>query len=63
MSLTPREREVARLVAAGLANKDVAKCLGLSPNTVKNVLMRIYPKVGVSNRTELALRIIREVAA
>jgi len=63
MALTPREREVARLVAAGLCNKDIAKVLNLSPNTVKNVLLRIFPKVGVTNRTELALRIIREVAA
>jgi DNA-binding NarL/FixJ family response regulator len=62
MRLTPRETEVARLVAAGLPNKDIAKVLGISHFTVKNNLLRIFPKVGVTNRTELALRMIREAA-
>jgi two-component system nitrate/nitrite response regulator NarP len=54
-ALSPREKAVAALVARGLRNRDVAAELGLSEGTVKVYLYRIYEKLGVSNRTELAL--------
>ena len=56
--LTKREEEVARLVAAGLSNRQVAEKLGLSRHTVKNYLGRVFEELGVSNRTELVLCIL-----
>lgn len=54
-SLTPRERAVARLVAQGSRNRDIAAELGITEGTVKVYLHKIYEKVGAANRTELAL--------
>ena len=53
--LTPREREVMTLVAGGCANKEIARLCAVSEETVKHHLTRIFGKVGVSNRTELAM--------
>ncbi|WP_155126997.1 helix-turn-helix transcriptional regulator [[Actinomadura] parvosata] len=53
-SLSPTEREVVVLVCAGLSNPDVAGRLFMSRSTVKSHLSRIYQKLGVANRTELA---------
>jgi two-component system nitrate/nitrite response regulator NarP len=53
--LTAKERAVAGLVAQGLRNKNIAAELGITEGTVKVYLHRIYEKVGVTNRTELAL--------
>ncbi|MEO3859331.1 LuxR C-terminal-related transcriptional regulator [Acrocarpospora sp. B8E8] len=53
-SLTPRELQVAKLVAAGLSGRAVADRLGLSLRTVNNHLGRIYVKLGVSGRQALA---------
>jgi DNA-binding NarL/FixJ family response regulator len=52
--LTRREREVLRLVVAGHSNKDVARACGVSEETIKHHLTRIFDKVGASNRLELA---------
>jgi DNA-binding CsgD family transcriptional regulator len=52
--LTERERSVAELVAAGRSNKEVAATLFLSEKTVEANLTRIYDKLGVRSRTELA---------
>ena len=52
--LTERERQVMRLVAQGLANKEVGRHLGVSEGTVKIHLHKIYEKLGVANRTALA---------
>ena len=56
-SLTAREREVAELVAAGLANKEVAARIFVSVRTVEATLSRVYGKLGVRTRTELAARL------
>jgi DNA-binding NarL/FixJ family response regulator len=48
--LTPREREVLTLVAKGLAGKQVASLLGISPKTVEQHKTRIYDKLGVANQ-------------
>ena len=53
--LTPRERDVAQLVARGLSNREIGSLLGSSPNTVRNQLHQIYAKLGVAGRTELAV--------
>ena len=52
--LTTRELEIARLAAAGLANKEIAERLYLSPRTVENKLYAVYEKLGLHGRTELA---------
>jgi len=53
--LTPREREVAVMAASGLPNKRIAGRLGLAEGTVKLHLHSAFRKLGVSNRTQLAL--------
>jgi DNA-binding NarL/FixJ family response regulator len=52
--LTPQERVVARLVARGFTNKQVAEQLFLSPNTIESHLRHIFQKADVRTRTELA---------
>jgi len=52
--LTPQEQQIARLVAEGLSNREIGERLFLSPRTVSTHLYRIYPKVNVSSRVELA---------
>jgi DNA-binding NarL/FixJ family response regulator len=51
--LTKRERELVLLVAQGLSNREIAKQVNLSEHTVKNYLLRIFDKLGVSSRAEL----------
>ena len=53
--LTPRERDVVRLVAEGMRNQEIALKLNLSEHTVRNYLLRIYDKLGISSRVELVL--------
>jgi DNA-binding NarL/FixJ family response regulator len=53
--LTKREEEIVHLVQDALTNREIAKELGLSEHTVRNNLFRIFDKLGVSHRVELAL--------
>jgi DNA-binding NarL/FixJ family response regulator len=53
--LTRRETEIARHVASGRRNRDIAACLGISEGTVKMHLHNAYAKLGVESRTQLAL--------
>ncbi len=53
--LSPRETEVLRLVAQGLANKQVARALGITERTVKAHLGRVFREIGVLDRTSAAL--------
>jgi DNA-binding NarL/FixJ family response regulator len=53
--LTPREEQIACLVADGLRNREIAKLLNLSEHTVKNHLFRIFERLGISSRAELIL--------
>ena len=55
VKLTPREESVVRLVVQGMVNREIADALQLSEHTIKNYLFRIFDKLGVSNRVELAL--------
>src|ERR1700761_3873424 len=57
--LTFRESQVVRLVAQGKANKEIAYQLLLSEGTIKEYLNRIFRKLEVSNRTELAIWEVR----
>src|SRR6266545_1759191 len=58
--LTPTERRTAELVAEGRSNKEVAAALFVTPKTVDVNLSRIYAKLGVHSRTELARRLADE---
>lgn len=60
--LTKREEEVARLVAEGLTNREVAKRLGLSEHTVANYLFKCYDKLGLSTRVEFVLYVLSQRA-
>jgi DNA-binding NarL/FixJ family response regulator len=51
--LSKREREVVQAVAEGLTNREIGERLQLSRHTIKNYLLRIFDKVGVSNRMEM----------
>jgi two-component system nitrate/nitrite response regulator NarP len=54
-SLAPRERQIAAKVGRGLRNREIAEALAMSEGTVKVYLHTIYQKLGIKNRTELAL--------
>jgi len=60
--LSAREAEVARHVGRGLATRQIALLLGTSPFTVRNQLSRIFDKLGIANRAELAAWVTRELA-
>jgi DNA-binding CsgD family transcriptional regulator len=51
--LTPRERDMAQLIARGLANKEIAAELGISGPTVRSHIYNLYQKVGARSRIEL----------
>jgi DNA-binding NarL/FixJ family response regulator len=53
--LSPRERQIVTFIAAGCSNQQIADCLGLKTQTIKNHLCRMYDKLGVSNRVHLAV--------
>jgi DNA-binding NarL/FixJ family response regulator len=53
--LTEREREVLQQVASGLANKQIARRLGISEKTVKGHLTQVFQTIGVTDRTQAAL--------
>jgi DNA-binding NarL/FixJ family response regulator len=55
-ALTEREEEILKLLAEGLSNAQIGARLHLSENTIKFHLRNIYAKLGVSNRTEAALK-------
>lgn len=54
--LTTRERQIVLVMAEGLTNKEIAQRLKLAEGTVKVHLHRIYRKLGIANRTALAVR-------
>jgi DNA-binding NarL/FixJ family response regulator len=57
--LTPREREVLALLAQGLANKRIARELGITETTVKAHVGHLLAKLGVADRTQAALYAVR----
>ncbi len=57
--LSPKEREVAELICLGYTNADIAKLLFISEHTVKDHTKKIYPKMGVHSRMELAALVSR----
>ncbi len=59
-SLTPRESDVLRLMAAGLTNREIADGLGLAAGTVKNHVSVVLGKLGADDRTRAVLRAIEQ---
>lgn len=57
--LTPREQQVAQLVAKGMKNREIAEALDIATGTVKIHLMHIFEKTGIRDRFELALHGLR----
>lgn len=57
--LTPREQQIALAIADGRTNRDIAAKLGITEQTVKNHLTSIFEKVGVENRLQLGLALVR----
>ncbi|WP_179855556.1 helix-turn-helix domain-containing protein [Paractinoplanes atraurantiacus] len=53
-SLSPQELQIATLAAQGLTNKEIGRQLFLSPRTVGTHLYRLFPKLGITARAELA---------
>jgi DNA-binding CsgD family transcriptional regulator len=51
--LTRREQQIVELLRQGLTNREIGRSLGISINTVRNTLARLFDKVGVSTRSEL----------
>ena len=54
VSLTPREREIITRLRTGIRNKQIAEEMGITEGTVKIYLFRLFQKLGVRNRLELA---------
>jgi DNA-binding CsgD family transcriptional regulator len=54
MQLTEQELQIAQLGAQGLSNREIAQHLYISPRTVGSHLYRIFPKLGIANRAQLA---------
>jgi DNA-binding NarL/FixJ family response regulator len=59
VSLTPRENDVLRHMAKGLANKEIAEALRISTETVKEHVQNIFHKIGATCRTQAAVWAIR----
>jgi DNA-binding CsgD family transcriptional regulator len=59
IELTEREKEILRLVATGTGNKDIARQLFISSNTVKVHVRNIFAKIGAATRTEAAMYAVR----
>ena len=55
MRLSPREREVASLVAQGLSNRDIAERLVVSERTAENHVQRVLNRLGLRSRAQVAV--------
>lgn len=60
INLSPREKEIVRLVCEGLPNKVISDVLAISPWTVGTYLKRIFAKLAVNSRAEMVARVLRE---
>jgi NarL family two-component system response regulator LiaR len=59
-ALTPRQREILRLLASGLENKQIARRLGIGVHTVKTHVSRVLQKLGATSRTEAVVVALRD---
>jgi len=60
--LTPKQAEVCRNLIAGRSNADIARQMGISEHTVKTHLKRVFERLEVDSRTELAAKILENIA-
>ncbi len=60
VTLSPREEEIARMVAAGYPNKTIAAVLDISSWTVGTHLRRVFAKLGVGSRAAMVARLLEE---
>jgi DNA-binding NarL/FixJ family response regulator len=60
LHLTPREAAIVGLVVEGRSNDEIAGQLGISPRTVETHIRRLFERLGLASRTELAARALRE---
>lgn len=58
--LSPREKEILPLVARGMDNREIGKTLFISEKTAKNYVTSIRKKLGLKNRTQIALYALKE---
>ena len=58
-SLTAREREVLRLIASGLTNKEIADALHITEKTVKTHVSHVLGKLGLTDRTQAAILAVK----
>lgn len=63
LGLTPREQHIARLVASGAGNRDIAAQLGITEKTVRNQVSSLRDKVGATSRVALALLATQHLTA
>jgi LuxR family maltose regulon positive regulatory protein len=56
-TLSPREHNILKLISQGLSNKAIARNLGITPETVKSHVKKIFSKLGVQNRAQAAARL------
>jgi len=60
VAFTPREREIIRAILSAQSNKAIADSLGISEQSVKNRLTKLYRKLGISSRLELMRTLMKE---
>ncbi len=58
---SPREQQVAELIAQGLSNREIGLALGISYLTVKEHVRRVYAKIGVNNRVAAVLLTVQNL--
>ena len=57
-ALSPQQREVALLIAAGRSNREIAQDLGLSFNTASSHVKQVYARLGVNERSAVAQKLL-----
>ncbi len=62
IKLTPRENEIVAALLKAATNAEIALALGISPQTIKTIMTRIFDKVGVRTRLQLALWAYKRMA-
>ena len=61
VTLTPRQGRIVALVAKGLKNKEIAACMGITEGTVKVYLYKLFKKLGLNDRLDMALYGLRNL--